>query len=178
MKLEEAAEGLAAIVSPNRATISLKDLSLEELLDTRRGNSEYSAWLKSERMQCDADLGAIDNAITLRLEQTGSTKFEHAGFKGGYVTQKSGSASVIDAAALRKRLEGMPDVPKAEIEKALPVIIPEPIVKPDLRKVRKLAEYGTAPAEAVAAHIQEAFSRTSLVIEEIRPMLNVTPEDE
>ena len=175
MPIDEDAKALARVLGAGK--ISLEDLSLEEILDVLRGNQEYSAWLKAERMQCDKDLGEIDTMIGLRLEQTGSTKFEHAGFRGGYVTQKSGSASVIDAAALRKRLESMPEVPKAEIEKALPVVVVEPIVKPALRELRKLSAYSKAAGDAIAAHIQEAFTKTVLVIEEVRTMIDVTPDD-
>ncbi len=172
MALEDGTKALPRVLGAGK--ISLEDLSIEELLDVRRGNQEYVAWLKSERATADKDLGEIDTMIMLRMEQTGSKKFEHAGFRGGYVTQKAGSATVLDPAGLRHRLEAMPEVPKAEIDRALPVVVVEPTVKAYLRELRKLADYSAAAAEAIAAHIQEAFSHTSLVIEEIRPILNVT----
>ena len=173
MPLEEDAKALARVLGAGK--ISLEDLSLEEILDVRRGNQEYSAWLKSERQQCDKDLGEIDTMIELRMEQNGAKKFEHAGFRGAYVTQKTGSATVLDPAILRQRLEGMPEVPRNDIEKALPVIVVES-VKAYLRELRKIGDYSAEAQAAITAHIQEPFTRTVLVIEELRPMIDVTPK--
>src|ERR1039458_4961033 len=121
MPLEEDAKALARVLGVGK--ISLEDLSLEEILDVRRGNAEYREWLKSERMQADKDLDEIDTMITLRMEETGAKKFEHAGFRGAYVTSKTGSATVIDPAALRARLLQMPEVPIEQVDKALPIVI-------------------------------------------------------
>ena len=173
MALEEDAKALARVLGAGK--ISLEDLSLEELLDVRRGNQEYSAWLKSERQTCDKDLGEIDTMIALVMETTGAKKFEHAGFRGAYVTSKVGSASVLDPAILRQRLEGMPEVPRDDIEKALPVVVVES-VKAYLRDLRKIGDYSSEAARAIAAHIQEPVQQTRLVIEELRPMIDVTPK--
>jgi len=174
MPIEEDAKALARVLGAGK--ISLEDLSLEELLDVRRGNQEYSAWLRSERQTCDRDLGEIDTAITLQMELTGAKKFEHAGFRGAYVTSKTGSATVIDPAALRARLLQMPEVPLDQIDKALPIVVVEPVVKAYLRDLRKVGDYSSNAATAIASHIQEPFTQTKLVIEEYRPQIDVTPE--
>ena len=156
--------------------ISIEDLSLEELLDVRRGNQEYVAWLKSERTTADKDLGEIDTMIALRMEQTGAKKFEHAGFRGGYVEKKSGSAKMLSPDIALAALRELPEVPEAAIDAAFEVVRPDPFVKGDLRKFRKLADYSTAAANVVKSFIAESVVLTVLEIEEMRPMIDVTPK--
>ena len=163
-----------ALPKPNR--ISLEDLSLEELLDVRRGNQEYVAWLKAERTTADKDLGEIDTMITLRMEQTGARKFEHAGFRGGYVTRKSGSAKMLSPEIAREKLASLPEVPANALDETFEIVTPDPFVKGDLRKFRKLADYSAAAAAIVKAFIAEPTTMEVLEIEEIRPMIDVTPQ--
>jgi len=176
MDLKETAEALAQVarVAPKvlgAGQISLEDLSLEELLDVRRGNQEYVAWLKSERTTTDEALGNIDTMITLRMEQTGARKFEHAGFHGSYVKQKSGAASMLSPEVARKRLLALPEVPKRVIEAAFEESM---VVKGKLREFRKISDYSAEAAAIVKAFISEPLEREVLVIEEVRPILNIT----
>jgi hypothetical protein len=173
MSLEEDANALARVLGAGK--ISLEDLSLEEILDVRRGNQEYSSWLKAERIQCDKDLGEIDTMVKLRLEETGARKFVHAGFRGGYKEKKVGSPSVPTPAILKAELAKLPEIPKDELEIALPLVDVDPVVKAYLVPLRKLAEYSARAAALIAAHIDEAKKIEELVIDEIPPkMLNVT----
>ena len=65
-------------------------------------------------------------------------------------------------------------MPEKEIDAALPVVTAPPIVKPDLRKVRKLAEFGNAAAHVITAHINEPQAFEMLVIEPVIEEKNVT----
>jgi len=165
-------------VATAKAEPSLTDLSLEELIDERVNITAYIDRVRPELMRANKALTDVDTMIALRMEETKARKFERGGFRGAFVTQKRGSASVVTPDALRKELEAIPDVPRHALDEALQIITPPPTVKPDLRKVRKLADYGDAAAKVVKAHITEAIEFEALVIEEIRPMVNVTASPE
>jgi hypothetical protein len=173
MPIQEDAKALARVLGASK--VSLEDLSLEEILDVRRGNQEYVAWLKAERAEADRDLGEIDTMITLRMEQTGARKFEHAGFRGGYVTQKSGSAKMLSPEIARDRLKALPEVPAHAIAEVFEDVTPPSFVKGDLRKFRKLADYSAESAAVVKSFIAEPVSIEVLQIEEYRPMITVNP---
>lgn len=156
----------------NNPPPSYEDLTLEEALDELDNVEAFLA--KSQpaierAYQVRTDLRTM---IQLRMQERRATKYVHAGWRAEFRTVKQGSAAVTDAAALRARLEQIGDAPAAEIEAALPVVTVV-AVKPDLRKVRKLAEYGGDSAKEVTAHIVEARLAEVLVIERIA--VDVTP---
>lgn len=165
-------------LATTQAAIMLEDLSVDELIDARRRNVDYVAWLKAERTNADKDLAEIDTMIHLRMEEKGATQFERAGFRGVYGIVKSGTASMFSAEIAMKKLAALPEVPKHALDDAFDIIPPpvEPTIKGKLREFRKLAAYSAEAAKIVASFIQEKIETTKLQIEEIAPMLNVTPK--
>lgn len=159
-------------------TLVLEDLTLEEAIDALSNVRGYIASLAPELARAQKDEIDLTTQIALLMEQKGQRKFERGGWRGGYKNVKRGSASVSEPAALRAELLQIEDVPRKDIEEALPIVEVAPVVKPDLRKVRKLAEYGNAVAHVVTAHVVEALEYEVLVIEPIVGEINVTPTPE
>lgn len=168
---------MTAVASVQAAEPAYTDMTLEELLDAR---SDVLTFLNENRPKIAAAAKAqidLETMIALRMEETGSRKFERGGFRGAFKMVKRGSASVHEADALRAQLSKIEDIPAKALDEALPYVTPPPFVKPDLRKVRKLCDYGNAGAKIIIAHINEPLEYETLVIEAIPPeMIDVTPE--
>lgn len=155
------------------ASRSYTDLSLEEAVDELSNVEAYLLRMSPDIQRAQKARIDLRTMIALRMEEQGARKFERAGWRGFYVKKKSGAPSVYEAAALRAELLQVVAIPLAAIEEALPIVTVEPVVKPDLRKVRKLAEYGNDSAKIIRAHINEPTEYELLQIEPI--MIDVTP---
>jgi hypothetical protein len=160
----------------NSGALQFELMSVEELIDARRRNLDYLAWLQSEMSTAANDTRDLDSMLTLRMEEKEQRKFERAGFKGEFKKVKRGSASVLSPVIAKAKLEAVDDVPRHVIADVFTTVVPEPVLKVDLRKFRKVAEYGAEAAAVVRAFISEPLEFEVLVIEEIKPMLNVTPD--
>jgi hypothetical protein len=152
---------------------TLADMSLEDALDELGNVDAYLARVLPEVTRAQKARTDLRTVIALRLEERGARRFERGVWRARFETVKRGSAAVHEPAALRKMLMQIPDVPQAAIDEALPEITPPVAVKPNLRLVRKLADYGSKIRAIVRAHIVEAQEFENLVIEPIE--LNVTP---
>lgn len=171
---------MTAVVKPAESGLSYSDLTLEEALDARSNAIAYLKANEPKIVEAYKAIRDLDTMITLRLEEKGARKFERGGYRGSFKTVKRGSAFVYEPAALRAQLLRLSAeehaLPLEEVDAALPEITPPPVIKPDLRKVRKLAAWGTDVAKFVTAHISEPDEYEVLVIDEIPPSeLNVTP---
>lgn len=158
--------------TPERAP-AYTDMTLEELVDAHAEVVAYIDRVSPELQKAAKARTDIDTMIALRLEESGARRFERAGWRGFYKKVKRGAASVFEPGRLRAALLGRDDIPEHVVEAALPIVKIEPVVKPDLRAVRKCAEYGDAVAAIVRNHIVEAQEYEMLVIEPLPPV-NVT----
>ena len=152
---------------------SLEDLSLEEALDEIEAVQAYLDRIQPEWNKAIAARNDLETLVKLRMEERGAKRFEQGEWRGLFSMKKSGSASVFEPATLRMEIERTGLVPADQIDDALPVVIPEPIVKADLRRTRKLAEFGSKVAALLKAHSVEPVEREVFVLERIPK--NVTP---
>ena len=157
---------------PLPATIA--DLSIDEALEALASVEAAGDRVRAELEQIMRDRTDLRTQIGLLMEQQGAKRFEAFGWRARFEYKKTGSASVYEPAALRAQLLAQGIVPEKEIDAALPVVTAPPIVKPDLRKVRKLAEFGNAAAHVITAHINEPQAFEMLVIEPVIEEKNVT----
>jgi hypothetical protein len=81
---------------------------------------------------------------------------------------------MMSPAIALEKIKALPEVPKSAIDEAFEEVTPEKFIKGKLGPFRKLAAYSTAAAAVVKAFISEADKAEVLVIEEIRPMIDVT----
>lgn len=167
---------MTAIATTEAEAPALEDLSLEEALDNI---AQIDAFLKARQPEVDAARKAqseLRTLIKLRMEEREQKKFERGGWRCFFGEVKQGSASLNMPDVLRTFLISTGDVPQSAIDDAFEEVTPPPIVKGDLRKVRKLADYGKTVASAIAAHILEARKVEVLIIEPVQPSeINVTP---
>ena len=170
----QAEAALKRSVGQAQAAMRYEDLTVDESLELLANIEARSAQLRNELDQVLRDRADVLTQITLLMEQQEATKFEGFGWRARIEWKKTGSASVHEAAALRAQLVALGVVPAKELDDALPIVTPEPIVKPDLRKVRKLAEYGNVAARVISAHIAEPIAMQRLVVEPVIEEKNVT----
>lgn len=166
---------MTSIATPSPADAAIADLSLEEAIDELANVEAYIERMSPQLAKAIKARADYRSQIAFRMQENGARKFERGGWRGWFEKKKQGSASVYEPTALRAQLEQIDDVPKAALNDALPWVTADPIVKPDLRKVRKLADWGSQAARLVAAHISEPLEFEVLVIEQVAPeMLDVT----
>lgn len=155
------------------AVPALEDLSLEEALDERENVLAFLDQVMPNVQKAQKALADYECVIQLRMEQRQAKKFEHGEWRGEFKMVKSGSASVFQPDVLRAAIEKIGLVPAKELEDALQVIVPPPIVKADLRKLRKLVDYGAEVGKQIRFHIVEPREREVFTLERIPR--NVTP---
>jgi hypothetical protein len=167
---------MTAVAQTEAVAPTLEDLSLEEALDNL---AVIDGFIKSKQPELDAARAAAQDLrtiIKLRMEERKATRFERGGWRSRFTMVKQGAASLNMPTELRAFLISTGEIPLKEIDDALPIVIAPPIVKGDLRKVRKLADYGGDCKKAVEAHIFEPRQVEQLIIEPVE--IDVTPKTE
>lgn len=163
----------AEIAGAAPAALALEDLTIEEALDGRESALDFIARKQPEIDEARKALADYETIIQLRMEQAGAKKFERGDWRGVFKRVKSGAAKAFEDALCRTEISNAGLVPQSEIDDAFKVVIAEPTVKADLRKLRKLAEYGESVAAIIRAHIIEPYEREVFILERIPR--NVTP---
>lgn len=153
----------------------LEDLSLDDALDMRQNLMDFIDDRNAKIMEAKKTLADLNTIIALRMEQTGSRKFSLARFRGAWVPKTaSGGAKVPEPAACKAELAMLSEIPKSDLEEALPLVDVEPVVKAYLKPLRKLAGYSARAASIIERYIKEAEKTEELVIEPIVEQINVT----
>lgn len=167
---------MTALATASSEAPAIEDLTLEEALDNI---AQIDAFLKANQPKIDEARAAqneLRTLIKLRMEEREAKKFERGGWRCFFGEVKQGSASLNMPDVLRTFLISTGEVPQSAIDDAFQIVVPPPVVKGDLRKVRKLADYGKNVASAIAAHVLEARKVEVLIIEPVEPTeINVTP---
>lgn len=97
--------------------------------------------------------------------------------------QKSGrsAATVRSPEILRKELLKLKGdnklelIPESFIDDAIPLVQPPPVVKPDIRKLRKLAKFGSPAASLLDLYIVDGEDKVQLVVSPL--VEDVTPHE-
>jgi hypothetical protein len=159
------------------------DLSLDDALDELSAVHEFIARVQPKLNAARKAVADLEGVVNMRLTERGARVYDGARLHCRYETRKSGSAGIPYPDALRAELEAInaaaiaanlpPVIPAKELDAALPRETPPPVVKPDLRKTRKLADRGDVVRAVVVRHILEPKKFDALVIEPLQ--INVTP---
>lgn len=163
----------AEIAGAAPAALALEDLTIEEALDGRESALDFIARKQPEIDEARKALADYETIIQLRMEQAGAKKFERGDWRGEFKMKKNGSASVFQPDILRAAIEKTGLVPVKQLEDALKIIVPPPVVKADLKLLRKLADYGAEVDKQIRIHVIEAREFEVFTLERIPR--NVTP---
>jgi hypothetical protein len=155
------------------AAPTYETLSLDDALDELGAIDAYLAKTLPAVNAAHTERQKLLEVVGLRMAAQGARKYVGTRCVCRYETQRLGSAAIPMAAGLRAELLASAKIPAGEIDSALPLVTPPPICKPDLRRVRKLADYGDSIADIIGRHIVEARRIERLVVEPVE--LNVTP---
>ena len=172
---EAAAERIAA--EP-----ALEDMTLDDALDAIAAVDAYLAKALPAVNEAHAARQRLLDLVAWQMNQTNALVKKGKHNVARWESLKAASASVKNPDELRRRLHAMDVIVPADLDAALPLVTPPPApppvpyVKADLRKTRKLADYGDAVAEVIDEYIDQPKPRRRLVVEPL--LLNVTPNSE
>jgi hypothetical protein len=161
--------------APAAPALGYENMSMDEVLDEL---DNVNAYLRENTPKIAAAQKAqaeLKTMIGLLLEKDEARRFDNGRKRVWFEKRKTGSATVTEPEKLRSFLMSTGVVPLKVVDEVLPLKQPPPFVKPDLRKLRKVAEYGAVAAKAIAAHILEPSAFDVLMIEDV--MIDVTPAE-
>src|ERR1700722_15950303 len=102
---------MSAAIDFSTESLMIEDVSLDDALDMRKNLLDFIDDRNAKIMSARKALADVNALIELRMEEKGQCKFVRSGWSGRYEEQKSGSASVFNAEALRAAMLKLEDVP-------------------------------------------------------------------
>lgn len=162
------------LVSTELAPPTYESLTLDDALDELLVVTEFIERTQRKlnaAAEARVKLRAVIHDRMLLIE---AREYDGARIACKFEVEATGSVKVRDPAALKAQIAATKKVPAKRLEEAFPVVTPDPVVTADLRKVRKLADFGSDVAALLKSGISEKTKYDVLVT--TPKMIDVTPD--